>query len=41
MFIKEVGMYSLDVMWDGEILGSHRLTVKKIDEQTQGEQDHG
>ncbi|HMP03324.1 MAG TPA: hypothetical protein PKD86_03610 [Gemmatales bacterium] len=29
--VKEAGSYTLDVVWQGEILGSHRLTVKEIE----------
>jgi hypothetical protein len=28
-FVTEAGVLSFDVMWDGEILGSHRLVVKE------------
>ena len=31
--IKEPGIYSFDVLCDGEILGSHRLIVKDIETQ--------
>ena len=30
MFIREVGTYSLDVLWRNEILGSHRLVVREL-----------
>jgi hypothetical protein len=29
-FIREVGTYSLDVLWRNEILGSHRLVVRPL-----------
>jgi hypothetical protein len=33
-FVKEAGTFSLDVVWRGEILGSHRLLVKEIGESS-------
>jgi hypothetical protein len=30
VFIREVGTYSLDVLWRNEILGSHRLIVREF-----------
>jgi len=29
-FIQEVGTFSFDVVWEGEILGSHRLVVREL-----------
>jgi hypothetical protein len=29
-FAREAGTLSLDVVWQGEILGSHRLIIKSI-----------
>lgn len=31
MFVQETGTFSLDVVWNNEILGSHRILIKEID----------
>jgi hypothetical protein len=36
-FLKEAGTYSLDVVWQGEILGSHRLRVSELSTTGKGE----
>jgi hypothetical protein len=33
MLSPEPGTYSLDVVWEGQTLGSHRLVVKKLEGQ--------
>lgn len=41
VYIRESGVFSFDLIWQGEILGSHRLIVKEIElpaQQTEGEQ---
>lgn len=40
-FMKEVGVFSFDVVWKGEILGSHRVRVVEIPSPSQGGQDVG
>ena len=36
-FLTEAGTYSLDVVWDGEILGSHRILVSDARNLSEGE----
>jgi hypothetical protein len=36
MMMAETGTYSLDVLWKGEILGSHRVIVEEKPGPTQG-----
>jgi hypothetical protein len=31
--ISEPGIYSLEVLWENEILGSHRITAERIEEK--------
>jgi hypothetical protein len=35
-YVTEPGTFSLDVLCDNEILGSHRLLVKELGQQTEG-----
>jgi len=37
-YIRESGVFSFDLIWQGEILGSHRLMVKEIELPTQQEE---
>jgi hypothetical protein len=34
MFVRELGVLSLDIVWQGEILGSHRLVVRELNPPT-------
>jgi hypothetical protein len=34
-FIKKPGVFSFDVVWAGELIGSHRLTVKAFPSPTE------
>jgi hypothetical protein len=36
MFLQEAGTYTLDVVWKGEILGSHRVRVVEVENPGQG-----
>lgn len=37
-YIREPGIFSFDLIWNGEILGSHRLIVKELSAQQEEEE---
>lgn len=39
MYVRSAGIFSFDIIWNGEILGSHRLIVKEIEQPTQEERE--
>ncbi len=39
MFIKQSGVFTFELVWQGEILGLHRLIVKEMEPPTQAQQE--